>query len=230
MEKTARFGTQWRLGRDSTRRVRTVLWAGVGVLTVGVASATSLNEPVKSLIAPDPLVISVNAHDAGGITMHGDESAIRWSCHINLADPTLCRGRADGARTTLEYFDQPPVTFTNKDLMLYQSRGRLVGVQVGYRANTAQEMDDTFSRLIENRYDAATDADLRACGRNTASAAIESAVANYNEPHSSICADRGGIRIIWRFAVYMDSPDPNHRLLKLTIRAPGMEGPDSWWF
>ncbi|MEO5811224.1 MAG: hypothetical protein ABIU96_05590 [Rhodanobacter sp.] len=46
---------------------------------------------------------------------------------------------------------------------------------------------------------------------------------------AGICSDVGDTMISWRFYRSMDDAD-SRRSVQLTVRAPGLSGPDSWWF
>jgi hypothetical protein len=200
---------------------------GLALLNTGSAHGETF---LESLVSGSALLISVSSLDAGGIVIESGASRIHWFCPIVADDPSLCRGRADRARTTLKYFGRRPVTFINDGLMIYRSGPKIVGVQIDYAARSQQEMIETFAPYIRNRFEESERAASRACGKNDAATAIQSAQANYNERSSSICADVGLMQITWRFAVYMGAVDPKQRLLKLTIRTPDLPGNDTLWF
>ena len=203
-------------------------WAlGVVALTLlaGCDGKTQFSK-IRSLLLRDPIVITI-AKD-GAIAIDTGIDAVHWYCNISADDPTLCRGRADRQSTTLGFFDKAPLTFDNKTLMVYRSRGRIVAVQVTSETDDGRQMLERFGPLIENRYASSKDSLSRACGESDAAHAIESAEPNVNERHSSICADIGSTEITWRFSRFIDNSLPRHGL-QLTIQAPGLPGPRSWW-
>lgn len=203
------------------------IFLGLALLNTGSAHGETF---IEGLISGTALVISVSSLDARGIVIESGANHIQWFCPIVADDPSLCRGRADRARTTLKYFGHQTVTFINDGLMIYRRGEKIVGVQIDYAAKSQQEMIETFAPYIRNRFEESHRAAARACGKNDAATAIQGAQANYNERNSSICADVGLMQITWRFAVYMGSVDPRQRLLKLTIRTPDLPGNDSLWF
>ena len=203
------------------------LCLGLTLLSAGGAHGETFLERLTSGSA---LVLSVSGLDANGIVIETGANKVRWFCPIVANDPSLCRGRADGARTTLKYFGPRTVTFVNSGLMFYRRGEKIVGVQIDYTAKSQEEMLGLFAPLIYNRFEESHGAASRACGRSDASTAIRSAQANYNHPNSSICADVGLMQITWRFAVEMGSRDSRERLLKLSIRTPELPGNDTLWF
>lgn len=173
-----------------------------------------------------PLELTVTPQ---GIVGDAADARIGWFCNINMADTTLCRGRADHSRITLHYLGHPPITALFGTVMLYRSEGRIVGMQLHHSSADTQTMLVTFGELIENRFDTALTPVLRACGRNDPRTAIDRSRPNVNEVETGICSDVGDTRISWRFYRSMDDAD-SRRSVQLTVRAPGLSGPDSWWF
>lgn len=214
----ARLGLRARFG---------MLFLGMTLLNVSGVHAETFLEKLTSGAA---LVISVSSLDTNGIVIESGANKIRWYCPIVANDPSLCRGRADRARTTLKYFGPRTVTFNNEGLMFYRRGDKIIGVQIDYVAKSQEEMIEMFAPYIHNRFAESEGAASRACGKSDAATAIHGARANYNERHSSICADVGLMQITWRFAVYMGSRDRKERLLKLSIRTPELQGNDSLWF
>ncbi len=200
---------------------------GVVALTVlAGCDGKTQSSKIRSLLLRDPIVITI-AKD-GALAIDAGIEAVHWYCNINADDPTLCRGRADRQGTTLSFFDEAPLTFNNKTLMVYKSRERILAVQVTSETDDPRQMLEQFGPLIENRYASSKDSFSRACGESDAAYAIETAEPNVNERHSSICADIGSTEITWRFYGSSDSSLPR-RGLQLTIQAPGLPGPRSWW-
>ncbi len=199
---------------------------GVAALMVlaGCEQKTQISM-IRSLWSSGPIVITI-AED-GALAIDGIDS-VHWYCNISRDDPTICRGRADRLSTTLRFFDKAPLTFHNQMLMLYKNRDGIVAVQLMSTTDDGREMLERFRPLIENRYATSKDAFSRACGENDAAHAIESAEPNVNERHSSICADIGSTEITWRFCT--SSGHPKQRSVELTIQAPGLPGPRTWWF
>ena len=181
---------------------------------------------IRSLLLPDPMVITI-AKD-GTLAIDSGIDAVQWYCNINADDPTICRGRADRQGTTLSFFDKAPLTLNNKSLMLYRNHERVLAVELTWETDDARQMLERFGPLIENRYASSKDSFERACGESDAAYAIETAEPNVNERHSSICADIGSTEITWRFYRFVDRSLPRHGL-QLTIQAPGLPGPRSWW-
>jgi hypothetical protein len=214
----ARLGPRAQLG---------VICLGITLLNAGGAHGETFLERLTSGSA---LVVSVNRLDANGIVIESGANKIRWYCPIVADDPLLCRGRADGVRTTLKYFGPRTLTFINDGLMFYRRGEKIIGVQIDYAAKSPKEMIEMFAPYIHNRFEESDGAASRACGKSDTSTAIHSAKANFNEPRSSICADVGLMQVTWRFAVYMGSRDAKERLLKLSIRTPELLGNDSLWF
>jgi len=177
----------------------------------------------------EPPSITLTLRPNGNLEVESGERNVRWFCNISAKDETLCRGRADRIRTRLNYSGNPPILFTNKDLMLYRSQGRIIGARVGYYTRDPQTIMDNFAPIMENRRETSDDPDSRACGNSEPSAAINAANFNYNSKASSICADIGSTRITWRFAKPLGTEDHEDRLMmKLTLQTSDLVG--SWWF
>lgn len=181
---------------------------------------------IRSLLLREPIVITI-AKD-GALAIDAGIETVHWYCNISADDPTICRGRADRQSTTLRFFDKAPLTFDHKTLMVYRSHELIVAILLTSETDDGSQMLEKFGPLIENRYASSKDAFSRACGESDAAYAIESAEPNINERHSSICADIGSTEITWRFYRFSDSSLPK-RGLQLTIQAPGLPGPRSWW-
>lgn len=198
----------------------------VALMVLAGCDGKTQSSKIRSLLLGDPIVITI-AKD-GAIAIDAGIDAVKWYCNINADDATLCRGRADRVGTTLSFFDKAPLTFDNKTLMVYRNRERIVAVQLTSETDDGRQMLERFGPLIENRYASSKDSLGRACGESDAAHAIESAEPNINERHSSICADIGSTEITWRFYRFSES-SLSKRGLQLTIQAPGLPGPRSWW-
>ncbi|MEO6690290.1 MAG: hypothetical protein ABIS07_11615 [Dokdonella sp.] len=187
------------------------------IATLCLTGCHTLRPPLELTVTPQ------------GIVGDAADARIGWYCNISMADKTLCRGRADHSRITLHYLGHPPVTMTFATVLLYRSEGRIVGMQLNRSSADTQTLLDTFGDLIENHFDTALTPVLRACGRNDPVTAIGRAQQDVNEAEASICSDAGDTRLTWQFYRSMDDTD-SRRSVELTARAPGLKGPDSWWF
>ncbi|MEO5811225.1 MAG: hypothetical protein ABIU96_05595 [Rhodanobacter sp.] len=122
-------------------------------MTKRVLARTSLMATLCSTgcqVARPPLELTVTPQ---GIVGDAADARIAWFCNINMADKTLCRGRADYSRITLHYLGHPPISVLFGTVMLYRSEDRIVGMQLHHSSADTQTMLDTFGSLIENRFD-----------------------------------------------------------------------------